>query len=279
MTNQINELQPVESSRDIEDKYREELLTFFSSGIFLFDNSATHSAPSNMPKDDENMRNIANGAVTSVEAVKNDPIKLQNALTEYYSNDKLKKMTKRLFDTIDSYHKAEFDSQIKDLQIQSLQVPSSPSKKLPQVENSPTYQAYIEQLQFISLDKKFDRAAMITNESEGEKIAQAVQDFIQSLDTSRHPKAVFHLNYVRKGTIFEEGEVGILLDNIAIDILVKETLRMITELSIRQAKGYMYIDHVNVDYNDSTKMMRIKRNPESISEIAESDYAVYFYAK
>ncbi|MBP9742798.1 MAG: minor capsid protein [Burkholderiales bacterium] len=150
MTNQINELQPVESSRDIEDKYREELLTFFSSGIFLFDNSATHSAPSNMPKDDENMRNIANGAVTSVEAVKNDPIKLQNALTEYYSNDKLKKMTKRLFDTIDSYHKAEFDSQIKDLQIQSLQVPSSPSKKLPQVENSPTYQAYIEQLQFMN---------------------------------------------------------------------------------------------------------------------------------
>ena len=137
----------------------------------------------------------------------------------------------------------------------------------------------IEQLQFISLDKKFDRAAMITNESEGEKIAQAVQDFIQSLDTSRHPKAVFHKNYVRKGTIFEEGEVGILLDNTAIDIVVKETLRTITELSIRQAKGYMYIDHVNVDYNDSTKMMRIKRNPESISEIAESDYAVYFYAK
>jgi hypothetical protein len=137
----------------------------------------------------------------------------------------------------------------------------------------------IEQLQFISLDKKFDRAAMIVKDGEGEKIAEAVQSFIKSLDPSRNPKAVFHPNYVRGGTIFEEGEVGILLDNEAIDILVKETIRMISELSIRQAKGYMYVDSVLVDYNDSHKMMRIKRAEGSISEQSESDYAIYFYAK
>jgi hypothetical protein len=137
----------------------------------------------------------------------------------------------------------------------------------------------IEQLQFISLDKKFDRAAMVIKEGEGEKIAEALQVFIKNLDPTREPKAAFHPNYVRGGTIFEEGEVGILLDNVAIDILVQETLSMISELNIRQAKGYMYADSVLVDYNDSSKMMRIKRNEGDISEIAKSPYAVYFYAK
>lgn len=137
----------------------------------------------------------------------------------------------------------------------------------------------IEQLEFISLDKKFDRAAMIITEGEGEKTAQAVQDFIKSFDPSRDPKAVFHPNYVRAGTIFEEGEAGILLDNTAIDILVKETIHLISELSIRQAKGYMYVDEVVVDYNDSNKMMRIKRHPEDACSTPDDDYAVYFYAK
>ena len=145
------------------------------------------------------------------------------------------------------------------------------------------YTAYgsisIEQLEFISLDKKFDRAAMSVNVGEGEKVAQAVEDFIKSLEPSREPKAVFHANYVRKGTIFEEGEAGILLDNTAIDILIKQTLSMISELNIKQAKGYMYVDSVEVDYNDSNKMMRIKRTPDVVSPIAESDYAIYFYAK
>jgi len=137
----------------------------------------------------------------------------------------------------------------------------------------------IEQLAFISLDKKFDRASMIIKEGEGKKVAAAVQDFIKSLAPERNPKTVFHNNYVRGGTIFEEGEVGILLDNEAIDILIQETIRMISELSIRQAKGYMYVDSVLVDYNDSHKMMRIKRAESDISETPETNYAVYFYAK
>ena len=145
------------------------------------------------------------------------------------------------------------------------------------------YTAYgsisIEQLEFISLDKKFDRAAMIVKDGEGESIAQAVQGFIKTLDPSRNPKTVFHQNYVRAGTIFEEGEAGILLDNTAIDILVKETLTMIAELSIKQAKGYMYVDEIEVDYNDSNKMMRIKRSPEQANPEPNSDYAVYFYVK
>lgn len=137
----------------------------------------------------------------------------------------------------------------------------------------------IEQLEFISLDKKFDRASMIIKEGEGEKIAETVQAFIQQLDPSRQPKAIFHANYVRKGTIFEEGEVGILLDNTAIDILVNETLNLLRELSIKQVKGYMYVESVEVDYNDSNKMMRIKRSPEQANLEPQMDYAVYFEAQ
>jgi hypothetical protein len=137
----------------------------------------------------------------------------------------------------------------------------------------------IEQLEFISLDKKFDRASMIIKEGDGEKIAEAVQLFIKSLAPERNPKAIFNKNYVRGGTIFEEGEVGIMLDNEAIGILIQETLRMISELNIRQAKGYMYVDSILVDYNDSHKMMRIKRSESDISETPETNYADYFYAK
>ncbi|MGO3343754.1 MAG: type I-Fv CRISPR-associated protein Cas7fv [Marinomonas sp.] len=137
----------------------------------------------------------------------------------------------------------------------------------------------IEQLQFISLDKKFDREAMSIKAGQGEEVAQAVQDFIQSLNPDLKPKATFHENYVRSGTIFEEGEVGILLDQYAIKALVDCTIELISELAIRQAKSYMYVDNVVVDYNNSNKMMRIKRDESSISPEPEEEFATYFYQK
>ena len=137
----------------------------------------------------------------------------------------------------------------------------------------------IEQLQFISLDKKFDRAAMTIKDNEGEAVASAIKKIIQSLDDEAQPEVTFHANYVRKGTIYEEGEVGILLNNTAVKVLIEHTLTMISELSIRQAKSYMYVDEILVDYNDSHKMMRIKRDESEISEQPASDFARYFYAK
>ncbi len=146
------------------------------------------------------------------------------------------------------------------------------------------YEAYgsisIEQLQFISLDNKFDRASMVIEDTQGEELAQKITDFIKSLDTSREPKAVFHENYVRKGTIFDIGETGILLDETAIDILINTTVQMLQDLAIKQAKGYMYVDKLEVDYNDSNKMMRIKRSPDEVSSNKGNlNYAVYFEGK
>ena len=137
----------------------------------------------------------------------------------------------------------------------------------------------IEQLQFISLDNKFDRAAMVIKEGQGEEVAQMVQDYIKSLTTKLSPEAKFNKNYVRNGTIFEEGENGILLNQDAIKILVETIIQKIKELTIRQAKSYMYVDEVTIDYNDSAKMMRIKRNSSQIETQPKSDYAVYFYTK
>jgi len=138
----------------------------------------------------------------------------------------------------------------------------------------------IEQLQFISLDNKFDRAAIKeVKESQGEEIADEVSDFIKSLNPQLDSRATFNENYVRRGTIFEEGEQGILLNNDAIQALVDHTLHLIRELSIRQAKNYMYVDELMIDYNDSNKMMRIKHDESAVSKTPGSEYAVYFYAK
>lgn len=137
----------------------------------------------------------------------------------------------------------------------------------------------VEQLQFISLDKKFDREAMEIKSGQGEEVAQLIEKYIQSLNPSLNPKATFHENYVRRGTIFEEGEHGILLNGDAIKALIDYALALISELSIRQAKSYMYVDEVLVDYNDSSKMMRIKRDESAISTEPESEFACYFYAK
>lgn len=140
----------------------------------------------------------------------------------------------------------------------------------------------IEQLQFISLDNKFDRAAKIIKEGEGDNIAQEIIEFLNSIkqNDTLSPKAIFHKNFVRAGTIFEEGEMGILLNNDATKILVDATLEKIKTLVIRQAKSYMYVDEILVDFNDSYKMMRIKQDEGSIQSINDGkQFATYFYPK
>jgi hypothetical protein len=136
----------------------------------------------------------------------------------------------------------------------------------------------IELLQFISLDAKFDSQAMIINDGEGEKVAEDITNFIRSISNNTEAKATFHPNYVRKGTIYNQGCQGILLNNAAIMALVNETISMIDDLYIQQAKGWMQVSSVLVDFNDG-KPMRIRKDEGSISEIATSDFAVYYEAK
>ena len=140
----------------------------------------------------------------------------------------------------------------------------------------------IENLEFISLDPEFDNCAMFVKTDQKKAIEDYMNAFLASLNKSKElsPKATFHTNYVRLGTsVKEKGQVGILLNDDAIEVLVSEMLRRITNLGIKQAKGYMYVDNVIVDYNDSEKSMRIRRDESSISEFREGPYATYFEGK
>ncbi|MGD7033452.1 type I-Fv CRISPR-associated protein Cas7fv [Methylotuvimicrobium buryatense] len=144
------------------------------------------------------------------------------------------------------------------------------------------YEAYgsisIELLQFIPLCADFGRQAMIVNnDQEGQGVAEKLEAYIQSLSGNKDVKATYHHNYVRKGAIFDEGEQGVLLNDAACDVLVNQTLELIENLSIRQAKGYMYVDSVKVDYNSGTgkDMMRIKQGGDTIDKKTDS-YAVYY---
>lgn len=140
----------------------------------------------------------------------------------------------------------------------------------------------IEEISFISLDDKFGRAALVgVKESQVPKIIESISDHIKTLapDTVfSTPLATYHANYVRKGTIFNQGEAGILLSQEAVHVLVQYLINEISELSIKQAKGYLVVTDVQVDYNDSHQMLRIKHKPDQAKSDKHGDYAVYFNA-
>jgi len=137
----------------------------------------------------------------------------------------------------------------------------------------------IEQLQFISLDRKFDRSSMDISDGQGEELAKQIEDFLKEIGGDESVQATFDANYVRRGTILEEGEQGILLNENAQKVLINHMIEKIQNLVIRQAKSYMYVDMVEVDYNDSNKMMRIKRYESECSPEPETEFATYFDAK
>jgi hypothetical protein len=160
----------------------------------------------------------------------------------------------------------------------------------------------VEQLAFISLDQKFDRHAMVIKSNQGQEVATGIEDFIkqlarlqQELDQAENRsmdhavwgrivpeevEACFHENYVRQGTLFEQGEQGILLNDMAVTVIMRHMVERIETFSIRQGKGYMYVDDVQLDFNASHKMMRIKRAPDECrSQKGDLAFARYFTPK
>jgi hypothetical protein len=150
------------------------------------------------------------------------------------------------------------------------------------------YTAYgsisIEQLQFIPLCADFGRESMkINSHKEGKEVAEKLNVYLQSLSENKEAIATYHENYVRLGSIFDEGEQGILLNAPAINEMVNQAIELIKTLSIRQAKGYMYVDEMLIDYNDSyiaKDMFRIKKDESAIQPTKNtSTYAVYYEGK
>ncbi|WP_434353402.1 type I-Fv CRISPR-associated protein Cas7fv [Psychrobacter sp. HD31] len=149
------------------------------------------------------------------------------------------------------------------------------------------YEAYgsinIEQLQFISLSNANGQEAMIiTTDKEGKELATKLESYIKSLEFAKGEiKAEYHKNWKRKGTIFAEGQKGILLNGNAINALVQQMISMIENLGFNQAKGFMYVENVEVDYNDFSNpkdMFRIKtgNHQTNTTKTEDEDYAIYF---
>lgn len=137
----------------------------------------------------------------------------------------------------------------------------------------------IEDLSFISLDSVYDRAAaVIKSESDGHFIENQINEFLKDLDFDEKYNAKCEFGkYVRKGSIYGVPETGILFNQDAINLLISEMIDKISELNIRQGQGYMNVDSVLIDYNDSKKTMRIKNNIESINnDKKDIEYAVYY---
>jgi len=140
----------------------------------------------------------------------------------------------------------------------------------------------IEQLQFIPLDDTFSRKSMnIDNHKDGEKLAERLSKFLQELGGNTQALAIYYKNCFRQGTLFNYGEAGIILNDDAIDVLVEAMKYLIGNLTIKQAKGFLFVEEVDFDYNDSAfakDMMRIKSkgldatNPEKEEKL----YAKYF---
>jgi hypothetical protein len=138
----------------------------------------------------------------------------------------------------------------------------------------------IEDLQFIVLEDSFGRSAYhdILSVEEGKKVAEKMTEFLKSLDFdgNKNPEAVFLTNYVRKGSIMKnQGEAGLLLNENAIDLLVQAILEKIESVFLKQAKGYLTVDKLTIDYN-AGHPMRIKRDETLIQNHKNEPYAVFY---
>lgn len=141
----------------------------------------------------------------------------------------------------------------------------------------------IEQLQFISLSNAYGQEAIqITTDKEGKELARKIESYIKTLDFSTdRVQATYHRNYVRQGTIFADGQKGIVLNDDAIDALVKQMLMMIESLGFSQAKGFMHVDEIEVDYNNFEKpkdMYRLKTGFGDTNPEKNEPYAIYYKA-
>jgi hypothetical protein len=132
---------------------------------------------------------------------------------------------------------------------------------------------------FIPLDDVFGRkAALVPTVEEGVELAKKVTEFLKTLDFDglKNPEANYNECYVRQGSLMKAGEAGIVLNEDGVYLVAQYLIHKLTTLHIRQGRGWLAVDKVVVDYNDSNVPMRIKKDIHSISEEQNSKFAVYY---
>ena len=162
----------------------------------------------------------------------------------------------------------------------------------------------VEDLRFIPLDGRYTRSAYksIISEVEMEKIRSMMTENLRSLALSLNEMPAEQKlklkmesdfdpneinvessnNYVRKlpynASVSDEGEAGLMLNDKAIDVVILEFLRRISNLFITRSRGYLRVNSIAFDYNDGSAM-RIEDNREHACEVREKAYWVYYEDK
>jgi hypothetical protein len=128
----------------------------------------------------------------------------------------------------------------------------------------------VEEIQFISLDNTYGRASSLSlSEEEGTKLAKEVENSIKKYSNNEGIKVTYGI-YKRINSVSKGGEIGLLLNEEAIDALVEVTLDKLSNLQIMKNKGFLVSDNVKVRYNQSIFSEEI----ESVEKT--SKYAEYY---
>lgn len=140
----------------------------------------------------------------------------------------------------------------------------------------------IEDLQFLPLEDSLGRSCFreILAEQEGVDLAKQITQSLKDLDFSgeKNPQAIFSNNYLRINSICKIGEAGILLNDDAIDIIVKEVISLIENLSIVRTSGFVRVNKIIVDYNSGIPF-RINHDIDNIEENKNEKYHIYYESK
>ena len=142
----------------------------------------------------------------------------------------------------------------------------------------------IQKLQFISLDNRFGRCAISlstdVNIPKEDEVKNLIDELLNNLVTigeqhdidGKGAKVEYGI-FQKKGALFKCPEVGLLLNDIAIDILVAEMMERISSLEIIKGKGYMSVNELNVRFNENDRFLV---NEPSGREERSSGYAQYY---
>ena len=137
----------------------------------------------------------------------------------------------------------------------------------------------IEDLQFIPLENSLSRSAYDHQISvqTGQVIARRVTEYLVDIaESGLAPEATFVKKALRVGGIAKVGDAGLLLNDDALRVLVREVRMLLESLSIRQGKGFMSVTHVVVDYNDTTRLFRCAGDASIANNSDQGEFARYY---
>ena len=138
----------------------------------------------------------------------------------------------------------------------------------------------IEELQFIPLENSLGRSAYDHQISlgTGQALAQNITAYLQALaPAGLQPAARFVTKAVRAGAVHQLGEAGILLNDDALRLLCAEVTELLQTLYIRQGKGYVQMQSLVVDYNDSGRVFRAAGGNTAVAESQPAQAFAQYY--